>query len=328
MEGTPQSARSKPPNDVIADCFREGTVIPFLGAAASYVGVDPQEVLPGGAQLAERFRNKLGETYPGPASDPLTKVTQYIEDEQGDRDYLLAQIAAIFYDGVAPEYMSSVIQFLMNIRPEHVPPLIITTNYDPLIERVLIARGIPFLCVSHIIRGTKAGRFLCYEKVGIPYESSNILTQKEVDERLIEIDDETPDRTVILYKMHGTSQMKCSKELALQLQKQQRIDSVVLTETDYIDFLARDFYSRMPISLLDRIRKNRLLFLGYSLMDWNFRVLLRRLESTRTTEAESKRAWAILKNSDEVEAAFWRHRGVSLYNYSLASFLSELQDLL
>jgi hypothetical protein len=43
---------------VIADCFRNGSVVPFLGAAASFVGAPKESALPDAVTLARLLATK------------------------------------------------------------------------------------------------------------------------------------------------------------------------------------------------------------------------------------------------------------------------------
>ena len=116
--------------------------------------------------------------------------------------------------------------------------------------------------------------------------------------------------------MHGTSKMTSESGV---------LDSVVLTETDYVDFLAADMLKKIPTKIVQLLRDARLLFLGYSLEDWNFRVLLQRLHKLQKQRGlEARRHWAFLKDPDPVETKFWEKRGVNLYHQSLDNFLSNL----
>jgi len=57
-------------------------------------------------------------------------------------------------------------------------------------------------------------------------------------------------------------------------------ESFVITEDQYIEYLSEEPMEKLlPPRLLQKMReKHHLLFLGYSLHDWNFRVFLRRLK--------------------------------------------------
>jgi hypothetical protein len=56
-------------------------------------------------------------------------------------------------------------------------------------------------------------------------------------------------------------------------------DSLVLTEDDYVDFLIEDQAEILPKRIHEAFAGDSLLFLGYGLGDWNFRVLFRTLSS-------------------------------------------------
>ena len=74
------------------------------------------------------------------------------------------------------------------------------------------------------------------------------------------------ERTTIL-KIHGV------------VDRQNRAcDSYVITEDHYIDYLAhKDIAQQLPVQLLEKMSWSHFLFLGYSLRDWNLRVILHRI---------------------------------------------------
>jgi hypothetical protein len=303
------------PFGVMSDCLRERTVIPFLGSAASYVGAAVNEAIPSAANLSAYFAKKA--VYPGPVSDPLTKISQYLEEGPADRSFILSKVKELFNDNIHDNYECSFSKFLTEIPPEVIPPLIVSTNYDSVVECALQNLGIPYISITHILRGSKyAGRLLCYSSIKDPICEDNIMTKSEVDEFWME-KTETNPHIITIYKMHGSAKC-CSFE---------QLDSIVLTENDYTDFMAQDLIRSIPTCIVDILRKNRLLFLGYSLSDWNFRVLLRKISNIQKNENISlKKHWAILLNTDDVETAFWDHRGVRVYCASLDEFLIDLRN--
>jgi len=306
------------PYRVIADCFRDHSVALFLGAAASFVGAPTDMALPSGMELAKLLVERS--EYPGALSDPLTKVAQYLEEVPADREYILSTVAARFCEHIDPEYQSALTQFLAGVPTAIIPRLIITTNYDTLVEGALEKRQLPYLVVSHILKGSRyAGRLLCYESLRSPLDGSNIQTRQQVEDHLLELSDQGV-HPVLIYKMNGTAWLRSGKTM---------LDSVVLTENDYIDFLAQDILGRIPDTILELLRASRLLFLGYALEDWNFRVLLRKLQLIQRHDRENaRRHWAFLLGADNVETRFWDKRGVNLYPVSLDVCLSHLaQDL-
>lgn len=301
------------PYRIIADCFKDHTVVPFLGAAASFVGAPADVSLPSGAAFAKDLAQKSD--YPGAATDALSKIAQYLEEIPADRPYLLSTISDQFSERIAPGYRSATTDFLVNLPAALVPKLLISTNYDILVERVLEQRGLPYLALSHVLKGPKAGRFLCYRTLQTELGPSDIQTLHQVEEYLQE-QDAAGESPIVIYKMHGTAWLRIGQAL---------MDSVVLTENDYIDFFAQDLLNRIPTKILGRLRTSRLLFLGYSLEDWNFRVLLRRLQVVQRQNTDSiQRHWAFLLDADPVEVRFWEKRGVNLYQESLQTILTNL----
>jgi hypothetical protein len=302
---------------LIADCLRSKTLVPFLGAAASRVGADEKYALPDGARLAQLLAAKAH--YPGSHDDALTKVTQYIEEIAGDRDMLLNYVNDTFNTQVQRGYRSSTTAFIAEISRQHVPDLIATTNYDITVEMTLEELGIPYLAISHIFGNSKYfGRLLCYENLSA---DANVVTVTQMNEMLLALEEKKEQR-VIIYKMHGSSRP------ADTLQK---IDSVILTENDYVRFLAQDTYRHIPMRVQRKLAEARLLYLGYSLQDWNFRVLLKKIRdmqnaSSKKTEKRTieRRHWACVLDPDPVEKQFWAERGVTLYSIDLGKFLLRL----
>ncbi|HEV7215973.1 MAG TPA: SIR2 family protein [Chloroflexota bacterium] len=316
--GSPVLERAMPspaiPYGIIAECFRTHTIIPFLGSAASFVGAPADAALPSGKAFAQLLAEKSG--YPGPVTDALTKVAQFLEEIPADRTFLLDEVMSRFLLGVPADYQSAFTEFLAHLPVEHMPRLFLTTNYDTLVERTLERRGLPYLAIAHVMRGSKySGRLVCYDTLDCPLDEAAILPVRRLEEQLLDLETRKPSR-IIIYKMHGTALLAGSAGM---------LDSVVLTENDYIEFLAGDTFQKIPLTIVRALRANRLLFLGYALEDWNFRVLLRRIAMLQQqARAGQHRHWACTLNADDVETKFWERRGVNLYNQSLEVFLDGL----
>jgi SIR2-like domain len=310
---TPSAGEPPIPYDLIADCFRNRTVIPFLGAAASFVGAPRDSALPDGKAFARHLAKKS--RYPGSEADPLTKIAQFLEEDAGDRGLLLDEIHTIFCHALRSSYRSAVTDFIRRLAVTTMPRLILTTNFDILVERTMQSLGIPYLAISHVMTGKYRGRLLCYESLETPPEDGLATTLSKLQDRLQRIEEDN-QRIVLIYKMHGTS---------LRFRAGFDSDSIVLTEQDYINFLAQDLFSIIPSKIVEILSTGRLLFLGYALEDWNFRVLMHRLqELQRGKNEERRRHWACLLDADQVEVKFWERRNVNLYLHSLDTFLAGL----
>ena len=99
-------------------------------------------------------------------------------------------------------------------------------------------------------------------------------------------------------------------------------DSFVITEDDYIDYVARsDVQKLIPKTLIALLKRSNLLFLGYSLRDWNVRAILRQVWALRVTEGK---AWAIQRDPDDMETRMWRQRRVDILAEPLDLYVAAL----
>ena len=106
-------------------------------------------------------------------------------------------------------------------------------------------------------------------------------------------------------------------------------DSYVITEDSYIDYLSGgDVGALIPIALWQRLTSSSLLFLGYSLSDWNLRVILNRIWGTRKLVGKS---WAVQREPadpklSKIEQTLWDAReNVELVYCELSEYVRELE---
>src|SRR5262249_35417886 len=122
----------------------------------------------------------------------------------------------------------------------------------------------------------------------------------------------------VVYKMHGTVDRDDAER-----------DQYVITEDDYIEFLARMTRGRaIPAGLAEPFLRSQFLFLGYGLRDWNLRVVLNRIEKDlrrAKNVSREKRSWAIDANPSPLEMRFWEERGVNIYRLTLDEFVVALE---
>ena len=308
--------------DVI-DALLRGRIVPFLGAGVNLcnrpdgsVGTwtEPGEWLPTGAELAGYLAAQF--------RYPIHKECRAADCERVDSGLDLAHVSQFGATHLGPgrlyeelldvfdhEYpVSDVHRFLASlafVAPNARLPwarrlLIVSTNYDDLMERAFRDRKEPFDLVFYDPEtpepgGSPRGRFLHQRPDSEP---EPIERPNECDYPFLE------DRPVIL-KIHGTVGRP-----------------VVITEDHYIDYLADEAFTKLPKRLLTRLCNSHLLFLGYSLRDWNFRVFLRRVKRNRTQDFTS---WAVVKSTDDDEPAFWWERArVEIVPHDLRDYVIRL----
>jgi hypothetical protein len=193
-----------------------------------------------GRQLAELWAKQS--KYPFPDSNNLLKVAQYVAIQEGGRAPQL-KIVEQFNGGKTPN-------FAERDEPHRVMaqlrlPLYITTNYDAFMIRALQTVHPPERVRREYCRWHEAGG-----------------TKKPERVKWKEATEDSP----VVYHLHGILDVP---------------DSIVITEDHYLDFLM--YLSEDPRLIpaqVERVFKNSsLLFLGYSLDDTDFKLILRRMAS-------------------------------------------------
>jgi hypothetical protein len=292
-------------------------LIPFLGAGVNLTN-RPEDVifdpagpyLPNGAELSESIAQQC--QYPW-RDKSLLRVSWYASFAmEADalvygKDLLYQHLHRIF----SREYdLTDVHRFFARLprrlKEKGYPnrhQLIVTTNYDQLLERAFDAEKEPYDVISYVEhRGAEIPGFW--------------LTPNNGKSRFLHTNDDfTPpvDRTIIL-KIHG----------AVDRDNWAR-SSFVITEDDYIDYLALRIPDQIPATLAEQMLYRRFLFLGYSLSDWNLRVLLR---SIKARSSFNQPTWAVMSSHEDWDPMYWKRHGVRLEKCSLKEYVETLNDQL
>jgi hypothetical protein len=84
--------------------------------------------------------------------------------------------------------------------------------------------------------------------------------------------------------------------------------------------------------LIDHFRERSFLFLGYSLRDWNLRVVLKNMSKELEKRAaldndeEPLPSWAIQYSPSELERKLWSKRGVNIFDVAIDDFVARLRE--
>jgi len=179
--------------------------------------------------------------------------------------------------------------------------IIITTNYDQLIEQALEKKEVPS-CVMTVDR--KTSKVL----VDIPTTTKAFLglsddsqfeelkKQYRVDasravEGLSEFDlSNVADKFILPYKTHSLA-MVYKLHGSLEIDRRLDLDNIVISDHDYVNFMQAngDDNHLIPNYVGSRMAGARLLFLGYSFSDWNVRGVYRQILNRRMKKESSKR---------------------------------------
>ncbi len=225
--------------DLLLDRIKEGKCTPFLGAGASH------GVLPLGSDIAREWASSEG--YPLDDDTDLASVAQFL---------------AVKYDAIRPKDMlirrfsnPSMPNFSDPYEPHRLLadlplPVYITTNYDDFMCRALAN--------ADYVPGIKKvpAREVCR------WNNQIISRLRSKPSVLKSTRSKISAQTPVVFHLHGHTEFA---------------ESMVLTEDDYLDFLvniSRD-EDLLPPRIQEAMAGTSLLFLGYRLSDWSFRVLFR-----------------------------------------------------
>jgi SIR2-like protein len=183
--------------------------------------------------------------YPLSDHDQLDRVSQFVAIEQGDmvpKNFVARRLRKIILpDFSKQELRDTPFAFLEDLRL----PIYITTNYDEFMETALVGRG---------------------RRPDTEYCRWNSFLRKQSEVRSVfeESDYKPTQENPLVYHLHGLLHYP---------------RSMVLTETDYLDFLinlSKD-EELLPHRIYTALNSTSLLFVGYTLRDINFRFIFRGL---------------------------------------------------
>ncbi len=293
---------------IVARRLEVGNVIPFLGAGAALCE-RPTDAdwrasgyLPSGAELATFLAEAYAFPEPGPLD--LARVSQYVELAAGDAT-LVEELHSIFARMYEPNKLHRLIAELPAImraqRRALAGQLVITTNYDDALERAFAAAGEPVDVVSYYEETNEPGTFVHTRPDG-----EQVVNPKHTDYRDFDLE----QRSIIL-KIHGAVD-----------RADEDGDTYVITEDNYIDYLAREMAKLIPAYLMARMKTSHFLFLGYGMRDWNLRVILRQIWSEERRRFDS---WAIQRDPGELDRRFWEHHGVEIIDVPLEEWVDSMR---
>jgi hypothetical protein len=282
---------------LVAELLADGEVMPFLGAGANLcdrpddTAWEAGRFTPSGAELAHALAERS--RYPKPDDPDLLRVSQYVDATLGVKQ-LYRYLRTVFDADYPPTSLHRLLARVPAVlRARRRPQLVVlTTNYDDLVERALADTGVECDVVWYEAKpGPLQGCFWHRAPDGtvVMVERPNKYTGLALDER------------PVVLKLHGAIDRDDSSR-----------DSYVVTENSYIDYLSgRDVGAQVPVALRERMADSHFLFLGYSMRDWNLRVILNRIWGAQQLDLKS---WAVQREASdpatrEIEEALWRDRG-------------------
>ena len=310
----------------VADELFEGNVIPFLGAGANLCGrpadaswtVGQVEYLPNAHELAlylaERFRYPVADERDlDRVADDLARVTQYVAIQRGS---------------ATPLYRAA--QDLQRGLPARVRCTCSSRRLPALLRDAWLGQPVPAHRHDELRRRARAAPSTRPERSST---SSAYLAEGEgrrgkfmhqaarrragrdraVPTSCIDL---APDNRTVILKIHGDVDRTDVEEPGGTASSSPR------TTTSSSSRHGTDPANLVPVDLLDQdCRRAHFLFLGYSLRDWNLRVILYRLWREQTLGSQS---WAVQRDPMSFERKFWSLRRVELLDIDLDEYVQRL----
>jgi len=289
------------------DGLLEGTSIPVLGCGIYGDGPLSSQALV--KSLVKSLLPRAEDPAEGLSKErlPLATAAEYRERFDGSRDQFLKRFQRILEQQSAEAAASPLLDLVAGLEPLS---LIVSATYDRLLEERLQRTGRKYVVVSHVLRsyeGRNDGSVLLL-RPGSPPEfcRANLLSFAR-DE-------------LVLYQPQGSPFLHESLDPDLE------IDTVVVTETDHAMFLQRldSPETGVPTALRTRFRRSPLLFLGYTMDAWQYRLMMLIFQSVGR-QGRNASALAVRVPDAEIEELAWNRLNANLIRMDPNQFARSAQ---
>lgn len=303
--------------DSAVEGFADGTIIPFVGH-----GVFGDGPLGLRALLAA-----LGESCTEQTC--LATAAEYRERFRRDRQSFLRELRRSLEEQTRNAAPAGIHALLTTLAAADRLPLIVSATYDQTLETRLTAAGKAPVVITHILRtcardldpGASTGQHDGKILVLRPGEKPAVCLSDQVEIQRGEF---------VVYKPLG------SPFLNVTLDEGVEVDTVVITESDHLLFLARldNQGTGIPTALVrSGFRRHRLLFLGYTLDVWQYRLVMQvfellKLRAGDRTGADSLPPLAVRQPATKMEGLFWQRLNADLVQRDLGDFARQVNETL
>ncbi|MFO0829447.1 MAG: DUF4062 domain-containing protein [Phycisphaerales bacterium] len=255
----------------------DGSMIPFVGPEVH--GDGPL----GSVQLARALAVE-----PGGADPPsLATAAEHRESREDSRQRFLERFLDVLVEQQSQAEPLAIHRILSEAAKTR---LIVSATCDETLESSLRAAGRSFAVVSHVVRsfdGEDDGKILvCRDERCELAWADKMPTLDDVD--------------CVVYKPLG------SPFLHRRLDPDRWIDTVVVTETDHLEFMMRldNEHTRIPATLARRLAMQPILFLGYTLDAWQYRLLMKIYQNLAIRNRRAS-TLAVREPASHIEASAW-----------------------
>lgn len=292
------------PYPLASKLLRRGQIIPFLGAGVSRpLGREAMEAKGRLIPTTSELKELLAKESSFPASEfdasEVAEVASYFVHVFGRPrlDELLQETLD------RPDFAPSETHRYLADVARTTPLVILTTNYDALMERALRDAGVPHDVVAYLPdEPGSEGR------VGVlMHGASNPAVHAPRNVRW------ERDRTIVM-RLHGPLPGRDGV-----------VGSYVITEEDHIQWLSRMITETViPPYVMGAVTGAGLLSLGHSGRDWSQRALLYSLSRSRLI-APRNTAWAVALQPALLSIVTWQRYGVQAYDAELGEWAARMR---
>jgi hypothetical protein len=287
-----------------------------LDSVAGPLGRVVPEAYASNGQIVESLRafaKLTGIAYP---PDPLTSISNLYE-AQSERASVWGHLQKLIGNKRATTGIHSL---LAESAERHLSAkkaldyLIVTTNYDTLMEQALDAKGIPYVV---LLTRKEDQRVVARFSEGVDSDGRLARDHEEQYPQMFVLS--KPMSLVVIHKLHGCASPALSP----------KDDGIVISDSDYVGFISQMNRSEGVIpAAVRRLMKDRpFLFLGYSLADWNVRSVFEMMRAQRTNRNRIV-DFSVMLSVREYDRIFFEKNNVTIYKTDLARFAQRVRDCL
>ncbi len=299
-----QVKQAGPDYEALAQRLNRGEIIAFFGSGAIH-HFEPS--LPGYDGMVEQLAlNARYKDFKG----CLPMISQYYQMTQYGRPTLLDK----YKDITNPECKEFEVCRLYEILSETSDPVIvISTSYGDRLEQVFREKNRKYVLITHKIplpgedeTGTPfIARYSDKEKPDPPCTADDISSMSPLEKGYS-----------IIYKIRGTYSL-------FQGKPGERVDTLMITDEDYFSF-SKHIKKLIPSYLGSQFEGRSLVFLGYNLDKWHDRLIAGAVLEKRRSHRE--RYYAVTEAPTQYEQAFWKYKGVDIFQEKFETFVKKLAD--
>lgn len=238
----------------------------------------------------------------------LAIAAEHREQRTGSRYTFLNQLSQVIEEQSVQAPSCRVLSLIPSITK---PWFIIYTGFDMRIEELLDSHDVPYVVVTHISRSYEAR-----------YDGKVLLLRKDREAQICGADElEIGNGENVIYRPLGSPLLHNGLDEDLEL------DTVVITESDYLNFLGRNYYeaTQIPSRFARWLDRRPLVFLGYAMELWHFRLVMKVFQSVGGHYRRAS-TFAVRKSATPMEDIAWRRLSTKRIPIGLDEFAETLSE--